>query len=235
MRKTSSKKSKKNSANIRRVIIATPVGADASVKIWYSDSLINSMRIAQAYDVELYPIYKEDILIQRARNDLISIAIQNEIDDVVWIDSDICWNPIWLFKLLAYPVDVVGGTYPKKIDVPAWPVKVNGNKIVVDPDTKLLEVDGLGTGFLRLSKNAIQALWDAERQEYHGVHGKAKWICEVLAENGEIIGEDIVLCNKLHACGFKIYLDPEICCGHVGLKMYSENFSEFLGAMQKQR
>jgi hypothetical protein len=215
---------------MRRVIIATPVGADAAIKIWYSDALINSMRLAPAHGVELFPIYKEDVLIQRARNDLIAIAIHEEIDDLIWIDSDICWQPEWLFKLLAYPVDVVGGTYPKKNDKGDWPVKVVGDKIKVDPDTKLLEVDGLGTGFLRMSKKALQAIWDAEPIEYEGVHGKAKWICEVVCKDGEVVGEDIILCNKLQAAGFKIYLDASMCCGHVGMKMYQGDFLKFLGA-----
>jgi hypothetical protein len=237
MNKSKTKRTKKGAGSLpgpRRVIIATPVGADAAIKIWYTDALINSMRMSMTQGVELFPIYKEDVLIQRARNDLLAIAIESGVDDLIWIDSDVCWNPEWLFKLLSYPVDVVGGTYPKKNDVVDWPVKVVGNKIPIDPDTKLLEVDGLGTGFLRLSKKAMQALWGHENKEYHGVHGKAKWIFEVIVENGEVTGEDIVICHKLQACGFKIYLDPAMCCGHVGLKMYSGNFSQFLEGMHKQ-
>jgi hypothetical protein len=208
----------------RRVLIATPVGADAAVKIWYSDALIQSMRLAPSFGVELFPVYKEDVLIQRARNDLIAIAIEAQVDDLVWIDSDVCWQPGWIFKLLSYPVDVVGGTYPKKKMPLDWPVKVIGDKIPVDPDTKLLEVDGLGTGFLRMSRKALQAVWDAEQKEYDGIKGKAKWVCEVVVENGEIVGEDIVLCHKLQAAGFKIYLDPSMCCGHVGMHMFTGDF-----------
>lgn len=213
---------------MRRVIIATPVGADAAIKIWYSDALINSMRLAPKCGIELFPIYKEDVLLQRARNDLIAITIQGDVDDLIWIDSDVCWQPEWIFRLLAYPVDVVGGTYPKKNERGEWPVKVVGDKIPIDPETKLLEVDALGTGFLRMSKKALQAIWETESKEYTGVHGAAKWICDVSCENGEVVGEDIILCHKLQAAGFKIYLDPAMCCGHVGMKMYQGNFVQWL-------
>ena len=213
----------------RRVIIATPVAADGSLSIYYVDSLISSFRLAAGQNVELYPIYMaNDVLIQRARNDLIAIAIEAQVDDLIWIDSDIQWQPEWLFRLLAYQVDVVGGTYPKKTDDEQYPVKVLGNAIPVDPKTGLLEVDGLGTGFLRLSRKALQALWDSNRP--YTSNGKAgRWICEVLVgEDGEVVGEDIVLCHKLQALGYKIYLDAGMTCAHIGQKRYVGNFGSFL-------
>jgi glycosyltransferase involved in cell wall biosynthesis len=221
------KASAKNKA--RRVIIATPVAADGSVSIYYVDSLIASFRLAVSHDVELYPIFMaNDVLIQRARNDLIALAIESQVDDLVWIDSDIQWHPEWLFRLLEHPVDVVGGTYPKKSDDEQYPVQVHGEKIPVDPKTGLLEVDGLGTGFLRLTRKALQALWDSNRP--YTSNGKAgRWICEVLVgEDGEVIGEDIVLCHKLQALGYKIYLDAGMTCAHIGQKRYVGDFRAFL-------
>ena len=213
----------------RRVIIATPVAADGSVSIYYVDSLINSFRLAASQNVELYPIYMaNDVLIQRARNDLIALAIEAQVDDLIWIDSDIQWEPDWLFRLLSYPMDVVGGTYPKKSDDEQYPVQIMGKTIPIDQKTGLLEVDGLGTGFLRLTKKALQALWESSRP--YTSNGKAgRWICEVLVgEDGEVIGEDIVLCHKLHALGYKIYLDAGMTCAHVGQKRYAGDFSEYL-------
>lgn len=213
----------------RRVIIATPVAADGSLSIYYVDSLINSFRLAASQNIELYPIYMaNDVLIQRARNDLIAIAIEAQVDDLIWIDSDIQWEPEWLFRLLSYPVDVVGGTYPKKSDDEQYPVQVLGKSIPVHQKTGLLEVDGLGTGFLRLSRKALQALWENSRP--YTSNGKSgRWICEVLiGDDGEVVGEDIVLCRKLQALGYKIYLDAEMTCTHVGQKRYAGNFAAFL-------
>lgn len=217
----------------RRVIIATPVGADGSLSIWYVDSLVNSMRLAPSQNVELFPIYMaNDVLIQRARNDLIAIAIEHQVDDLVWIDSDICWQPEWLFKLLSYPVDVVGGTYPKKTDSEQYPVQVLGKSIPIDPATGLWELDGLGMGFLRLSRKALQALWDSN-PPYTSNGKSGKWICEVLVQDEDVVGEDIVFCHKLQKVGFKIYLDPSMCCEHIGMKIYSGNFQQYLVTLQK--
>lgn len=213
----------------RRVMIATPVAADASVSIYYVDSLISSFRLAASQNVELYPIYMaNDVLIQRARNDLIAIAVEAQVDDLIWIDSDIQWQPEWLFKLLSYPVDVVGGTYPKKSDDEQYPVQALRKAIPIDQKTGLLEVDGLGTGFLRLSRKALMDLWENCRP--YTSNGKAgRWICEVIVgDDGEVVGEDVVLCHKLQAIGYKIYLDAGMTCAHIGQKRYVGNFAAFL-------
>jgi hypothetical protein len=215
------------------VLIATPVAADASLSIYYVDALVNSFRLAPP-GVQLFPVFMaNDVLIQRARNNLIAIAIEAGVDDLIWIDSDVCWEPDWIFRLLDYPIDVVGGTYPKKTDAEQYPVQVLGNKIPIDPATGLLEVDGLGTGFLRLSRKALQALWDSSKP--YTSNGKAgRWICEVIvSEDGEVVGEDIVLCHKLTALSFKIYCDPLLTCSHVGPKVYTGNFAEYLVKLQK--
>lgn len=221
----------------RRVLIATPIAADGAASIYYVDSLINGFRVAASQNVELFPVYMaNDVLIQRARNSLIAIAIDADVDDLIWIDSDIQWQPDDIFRLLDYPVDVVGGTYRKKTDEEEqYPVQVAGNTIPIDPKTGLLEVDGLGTGFLRMSRKALQALWNDPTAKKYDNNGKiAKWICEILLEPTEepdmwdMVGEDIVLCHKLQKLGFKIYLDPLLTCNHVGQKVYAGNFAEYL-------
>ena len=82
-------------------------------------------------------------------------------------------------------------------------------------------------GLLRWQR-ALQALWDSNRP--YTSNGKAgRWICEVLVgEDGEVIGEDIVLCHKLQALGYKIYLDAGMTCAHIGQKRYVGNFGAFL-------
>lgn len=216
----------------RRVMIATPVAADGSLSIYYVDSLISSFRAAATRNIELYPVYMaNDVLIQRARNDLIAIAIEAKVDDLVWIDSDIQWDPEWLFRLLSWPVDVVGMTYPKKSDMEQYPVQVLGKTIPVDQKTGLLEVSALGTGFLRMSLRALQALWDTNLP--YTSNGKTgRWICEVVVgEDGEVIGEDVVLCHKLAEAGIKTYLDPSATCAHIGQKRYTGDFQRWLNRM----
>ena len=102
----------------RKVLVGSP-SYDGSIDVWYVNSLINTVKYAFGHNinVDIIPIWVSyDALIQRCRNDTVFLALQQDCDDLMWIDTDIEWEPKWFFDLLNYPVDVVGGTYPKKGD-----------------------------------------------------------------------------------------------------------------------
>lgn len=211
---------------MRKVLIATP-SYDGRIDVWYANSLAESIRLGLANDIYFAPVYMSyDALIQRSRNDLIAIAIESEFDDIIWIDSDIEWNPEWLLKLLNYDVDVVGGTYPKKSIEEQYTVKCNPEKLVGTIDG-LIVVESLGTGFLRLSKKAIQYLWDNSEPYTHNGQER-RWIFEVKIQDGDIISEDVLMCQKLRDGGFSIYLDPSMTCNHIGTLKFQGNFEEFI-------
>lgn len=210
---------------MRKVLIATP-SYDGRIDVWYANSLTNSIVLGLQNDVLFQPIYMSyDALIQRSRNDLLAIAIENEFDDIIWIDSDIEWNPEWLLELLNYEEDVVGGTYPKKSIAEQYTVKCNPENLVKN-DKGLIEVESLGTGFLRMSKKAITYLWDNAEPYVH--NGKdRRWVFEVKIQDGDIISEDVLVCQKLREGGFTINLNPDMTCNHVGPLKFTGNFAEF--------
>ena len=207
---------------IRRVMIATP-SYDGRLDVFYVNSLIETIRRADK-NIIFIPIFMSfDSLIQRARNDTIALALKNNFDDVIFIDSDISWEPEWISKLLNYPVDVVGGTYRRKTDQnESYVCKNTKNPAAVDTRTGLMKVDGLGCGFVRLSRKAMQYLWDAS--EPYEDNGEKRMIFEVVVEGNEIISEDIYMCAKLNRGGFQVHLDPRMCCDHTGVKKFSGNF-----------
>lgn len=207
---------------VRKVMIGT-LCYDGRVDVRFVDALMESMRLAPK-DVAIHPIYMSfDSLIQRGRNDTVAMALKNDFDDLIFIDSDIEWDPTWIGKLLNYPVDVVGGTYRKKTDAEElYVIKQLENPAPVDTRTGLMKVDGLGCGFIRLSRRALQYLWDAS--EPYNDRGEKRMIFEVLIEHGDILSEDIYMCQKLNQGGIQVHLDPRMCCNHVGTKKYEGNF-----------
>ena len=212
----------------RRVAIATPVkNIYAAISPLYNESLADTIKIGQANNIDIFPLYQDDSLIQRARNYLMSIVVKFNLDDLVWIDADMGWNPKDFFKLLSCPVDVVGGTYRKGTMEEAYTVQVYGDTIKTDPKIGLLIVDGLGTGFLRFSKQAFMALWDASKPYTDGKNS-SRWCFELTDENGELAGEDIGVCHKLEKLGFKIYLDPNIVLAHVRPFIFKGSFADWL-------
>jgi len=208
---------------MRKVMIGTPC-YDGRLDVWYTNSLVNTIKQAAKHDVEITPMWVSfDALIQRARNDTIHIALETGIDDLIWIDSDIEWQPEWFFKLLEYPVDVVGGTYRKKGDREEYVVRVPGP---IDSKTGLIEVQGLGTGFLRMNRKAMQYLWDTNKSYIDKKDNKERrMIFDVIVTDNDLMSEDIYALQKLIDGGFKIWLDPSMTCSHIGPYKFQGDYS----------
>jgi len=208
----------------KKVMIGTPC-YDGRIDVWYANSLVNTVKQAEARGYEITPMWVSfDALVQRARNDTVHIALESGVDALVWIDSDIEWQPEWFYKLLEYDHDVVGGTYPKKGDKEEYVVRQVAKR-PIDPTTGLMEVDGLGTGFVKMSRKALQYLWDESPAYMEPKDGKERrLVFDVVVEDGSMISEDIHAFNTLTRGGFKVYLDTNICCNHIGPKKFTGNF-----------
>lgn len=212
-------------ARPRRVIIGTPTH-DGTVEVWYANSILYSYGRCLVNSIVLDPLYMAyDSLIQNARNDLVAAAIKGDYDDLIFIDADQDWNPDWILKLLAHPVDVVGGAVRKKTDKEERYNVVSATlPIPVDQRTGLMIVDAVGTGFLRLSKRALHDLWNSA-DDYTCQGKQARWIFDLRPVNGVLVGEDVLLCQKLRQLGYAIHVDPTMTCGHIGKKRWQGNFA----------
>jgi hypothetical protein len=209
----------------RNVLIATPA-YDGRLDVWYTNSLINTVRIAQASNIFVHPVFMSyDALIQRARNDLFGIAVEGEYDDMIFIDSDMEWNPHWVMELLARPEDVVGGTARKKTDDAE--IYVTKTRDLTVHENGLIKVDALGTGFVRLSRKAFTALWEAS-PEYANEGRVRRMVCDVQIVDGVLYSEDTVLFKKLAELGFDCWLDPRMTCAHIGTKKFYGDIQAFI-------
>ena len=131
---------------MRKVLIGTPA-YDGRVDVWYANSLVNTIRLSYEKNITIVPVYMAyDSLVQRARNDLVKLAIEEDFDDLIFIDADQEWDPAWIFKLLDSDKDVIAGTVVKKSDQPAFNVKALEDGVKLDGE--LAEVDCVGTGFM---------------------------------------------------------------------------------------
>jgi len=217
--------------NERKVLIATP-SLDGRLDVWYTTSLVNSIRIAQANNIFLHPVFMSyDALIQRARNDLFGLAVEGGYDDIVWIDSDLEWNPMWLMELLSRPEDVIGGTYRKKTDdAEMYVVKTRNLEMNTDG---LIKVEGLGMGFVKMSRKAFMDLWD-NSEEYENEGKVRRMICNIAIVDGKLHSEDTVVFSKLKDLGYDIWLDPKMTCVHIGTKKFYGSFEYFLQRLTKE-
>ena len=211
---------------MRKVLIGTPAH-DGRVDVWFANSLVNTIKLSMIHNVEIIPIYMSyDSIVQRARNDLVRLALEDDFDDLIFIDSDEEWNPEWIFKLLKYSEDVIGATVVKKSDFTAFNVKVLESGLTAEKNG-LMEVECVGTGFLKLSRTALEKVWDIS-PEYFNEGRKCRMVFDVQIVDGDLVSEDNVFCKKWRSLGGKVFIDPAMTCNHIGVKKYQGNFLEFI-------
>ena len=216
----------------RKVLIATPAH-DGRLDVWYTTSLVNTIRVAQANGIFVHPVFMSyDALVQRARNDLIRLAVEGDYDDLIFIDSDMEWNPMWIMALLEREEDVVGGTTRKKTD-DAEVYVVKASDLTVH-DNGLIKAEGLGTGFVRLSRKAFMALWDSS-PSYQNEGRECRMVCDVQIVDGQLYSEDTILFRKLADLGFDVWLDPQMTCNHLGTKKFCGDFEAYLKYLEFEK
>lgn len=100
-------------------MVATPMYGGQCFGL-YTKSMIELYKIAGQVGLELQfeYIYNES-LINRARNRLAHIFLESECDFLIFVDSDIEFNPLDLLAMLQYSIlnkeyGIIAGTYPIK-------------------------------------------------------------------------------------------------------------------------
>lgn len=216
---------------MRKVLIGTPT-LDGKVDVWYCDSLMRTARLAIEHDIYIHAIYTSyDSLIQRSRNSLVKLALEQGFDDLFFIDSDVEWEPEWVISVLSYPEPVVGGALVRKSDEKeGYTVKITDNILQWNSRNDLIEVDAVGTGFLKISRFALERVWNMSQsyKDESGIENKMIFDIQIRQSDGELISEDYVFCEKWKSLGYKVWLDPTITCNHIGVKKYKGNLKNFL-------
>ncbi|OGT02164.1 MAG: hypothetical protein A2143_00780 [Gallionellales bacterium RBG_16_57_15] len=208
---------------MRKVLLGTPC-YDGKVVVEFLQSIIGTMALAAKQDIAIFPVQiKHDALVQRARNDLVKMALETNCDDLMFVDADQEWNPEWIFRLLNHSVDVVGGAVPKKSDVEIdFNIKLMPEGVYA-PVNHLMQVAAVGTGFLRVSRKALQAVWDISE-----VFTDGRMVFDVKLIDGELVSEDNVFCAKWRSLGGQVWVDPSMTCNHIGEKIYRGDFAAFI-------
>lgn len=218
---------------MKRILVATP-SYDGRVDVWYASALHQTTLIGIENDIYFHPVFMSyDALIQRSRNDLVALAVEQDFDGILWIDSDIEWAPQWAIEAVNLGRDVIGLPCIKKSATEeSYNVKATMDQLVAD-EKGLMSVESIGTGFLYLSKDAFKYLWDNSEAYVHNGQNK-RWVFEVKIQDGDIISEDVLMCQKLKEGGFKIFIDPAKTCNHIGTLKFSGNFSLFIDKVKAQ-
>jgi hypothetical protein len=127
----------------KKLFVATPMYGGMCAGM-YTRSIADLAAICAKYNIQLqlYYLFNES-LITRARNYCVDEFLRSDATHLMFIDSDIGFNPNDVIALLALqsddsPYDVIGGPYPKKCI--SWEkIKIAVDKGMADEDPNVLE------------------------------------------------------------------------------------------------
>jgi hypothetical protein len=182
--------------------------------------------------------------ILRARNELWSQFLIERVDcDLLFlVDADIGFRPQDAANQLRCGLDFVVGPYPNKFGV--WsvqPLQMRGNVQMRKLDTgeRFVEVRRGGTGFMSLSRRAVEKLSEG-RRKYRGGMPNAPRVClDVFDKRFDggfgdpdldgYMGEDYDLCDRWREMGETVWCNIDAQLVHVGSTEHAGKFTDTYG------
>lgn len=217
--------------------VATPDG-DGTLNRVYTLALLQTVKTVHdaGGDIDWGEMpYCADLCMARAR--LLGAFLKSRHTHLLMIDSDIGWNPSDVLRLIQTKLDFVGGAGPKKM----YPLRYcihgkdeNGREMPTPfyEATQTLEVTGIGTGFLMITRACAERIVAAypdltfdpgEGQTEHAVF-------DPVIINKIRYSDDFAFCYRWRKIGGKVHVMPSIKLLHVGSHTFTGSLLEAMQA-----
>jgi hypothetical protein len=162
-------------------------------------------------------IAENESLVHRGRMEIAALFLKTDHSHMMSIDADIDFQPKDVAALWNMGVDIAVAAYPMKLRdgsrlFAAW--KDGGFVRDLDQFDGPTEVDLAGTGFMLISRNALETV-AATAPSYQGMDGRVPAIFMTPIYNDGLESEDYHFCRIAREAGFKIMMDPSVRLGHI--------------------
>lgn len=198
-----------------RISVGLPL-YDGKVMHQQMGCLLTEVQIARALGHELIVrVLNSCTNLAMGRNQIVKDFLDTGDDRLVFLDSDVTFQPGDMVKLALYPEEFVGGIYPLKQDIEAYPVALlTEPKDDINPHG-LIEVRSVPTGFLSLSKTVFDKFRGSyPDREYESRFSKSYCYFQIPYCDGALFTEDAYFCKEWREMGGTIFMDPEIQLSH---------------------
>jgi hypothetical protein len=229
--------------------IATPCyggmcGSDYAMSVFKFVNLASSLGL----QISIQQLSNES-LITRARNLLADHFLKNtDATHLMFIDSDINFEPIDVIKLVLRKKEIIGGAYPIKqinwetilknkdsidsveglmyssssyvVNLPQYTVEKSvllGGKIELD--NGLLEVTGLGTGFVLIQREVFEKMekyYDNDWFLYEDKKVHLFFDTAIEEQTREYLSEDYFFTRRWLQLGGFVWIEPTVSLIHTG-------------------
>jgi len=204
---------------LRRIYICVPVYQTIPAESF--QSILSACLKLQSKYKQIGTCFCSHTYLPEARNVIANNILQTSKGDdlVLWIDSDMVFNFNQVEQLIknfdSNDYDLLSGLYFTRNDKEKRKAhlyfateekgRFNAGVPIDLPKTGIVKVDAVGFGFVVMKAKVLQRL----KNKYGRVFD-----CELYKK--ELVGEDIIFCQRATEQGFKIGADVGITIGHFG-------------------
>lgn len=200
------------------VLIATP---GSSMEAEYVKSLVKTIRYLEDNGITYLYLNQYSSQVNMAREATVmgsmfldafnNLPVRGEVtyDKMLWIDSDMGWEPEDFMKLYSSDKDIVSGIYFNDQGTPMFTPQDEDDLEEALSSTEDVEIRAAGFGFICIKSGVFEKMprpWFTFRY------------FEISDDKGNKIqlpyGEDYSWCVTASACGFKLYVDPQVLLTH---------------------
>lgn len=212
---------------LKKVMLATPsYGATAPS---YTYSIARSREaLTEAGINSAYLLLQGLCHVDDARNAIVRHFLASDCTDLMFLDSDVDWEPVGLVHLARREIDIVGGVYPyRREGGEQMPVRLmNKTSTAVDG---LIEVDGMPTGFLKIKRGVFDRMIGTVPRYFDKLEPTHLFFARPTpGDDMARWGGDIDFCNRAKGLGFRIFADSEIRLGHAATIILRDSLGSHL-------
>jgi hypothetical protein len=182
--------------------IATPTH-DARVHSVYTAGLLSASHTFHGCDWQAV----NGTGLMRQRDILVSTFLASECTHLLFVDSDMAWSAADAQKLFDAGKDFIGGTYRRKC--PGNTLTAN---LLPNRDGELIEATHVGTGFLLVSREAIEKMLAAYAADTYESAGR-KYVA-LFNQSLDEGTEDLSFCRRWRAIGGQVWMHTGVVLPH---------------------
>ena len=153
-------------------------------------------------------VFQQRCYIHLSREKLAKMALDGGYSHILFIDSDMCFSPLVIERLLSRDKDIIAGLYYHR-RLPLEPVVGMINEEGLPMTLKEIPKDifkcyAAGTGCMLIKTEVFKRM------------PKPWFFYEPPNEIDDGIGEDTWFCKKANEMGIEVWVDPTVQVGHIG-------------------
>jgi cellulose synthase/poly-beta-1,6-N-acetylglucosamine synthase-like glycosyltransferase len=155
-----------------------------------------------------------DSLISRARNDCANAFLRSDADALMFIDSDLTFEPLGVLQLWETGLSLVGGNYP----LSHRSVSSEEQRAVVPIPSgtrEICAISRVATGFMMIRRECLTKM-QPELDKYQVEDHLQTDFFSPFVDDNEYLSEDYAFVTRARRAGVTPYIHQGIVLGHIG-------------------